>query len=125
MFCACFHLECTNSLYDFHSGNVDPFIFVYFSLLTRRVDFMKIKPTFPVSRGLLCLYDKQNNAWLLVDMKFLFSCSTRHLTRSLRSLVSYRLNCSTPKTDQYLISPYNITPESNMKVMRIKEMITN
>ena len=33
--------------------------------------------------------DKQNNTWLPVDMKFLLSCSTRHLTRSLRSLVSY------------------------------------
>ena len=26
-------------------------------------------------KGLLCLYDKQNNTWLLVDMEFLFSCS--------------------------------------------------
>ena len=31
----------------------------------------------------------------------------------------------TPKIDQYLISPHNITPKSNIKVMRIKEMITN
>ena len=50
-----------------------------------------IKLSFPVSKGLLCLYDKQNNIWSLVDKKFLFSCSTRHLTRSLRSLVSYRV----------------------------------
>ena len=35
------------------------------------------------------------------------------------------LNPLTPKSDQLLISPYNITPESNIKVMRIKEMITN
>ena len=35
------------------------------------------------------------------------------------------LNPLTPKSDQHLISPYNITPESNIKVMRIKEMITN
>ena len=42
-------------------------------------------------KGLLRLYDKQNNTWLLVDMEFLFSCSTRHLTRSLRSLVSNRV----------------------------------
>ena len=34
------------------------------------------------------LYDKQNNTWLLVDVKFLFSCSNRHLTRALRSLVN-------------------------------------
>ena len=29
------------------------------------------------------------------------------------------------KSDQRLISPYNINPESHIKVMRIKEMITN
>ena len=29
-----------------------------------------------------------------------------------------------PKSDQHLISPYKITPESQMKVMRIKLMVT-
>ena len=29
------------------------------------------------------------------------------------------------KSDQHLISPYIITPESHIKIMRIKEMITN
>ena len=37
----------------------------------------------------------------------------------------HKLNPLTLKSDQHLISPYNITPESNMKVMRIKEMITS
>ena len=31
----------------------------------------------------------------------------------------------TLRTDQHLISPYNITLESNIKVMRIKEMVIN
>ena len=53
-----------------------------------------MKSAFLPSKGLLCLYDKQNNTWLLVDMEFLFSCSTRHLTHSLRSLVSYRVKHS-------------------------------
>ena len=53
-----------------------------------------MKSAFLVSKGLLCLHDKQNNTWLLVDMEFLFSCSTRHLTCSLRSLVSYRIKHS-------------------------------
>ena len=53
-----------------------------------------MKSAFLLSKGLLCLYDKQNNTWLLVDMEFLFSCSTRHLTRSLHSLVSYRVKHS-------------------------------
>ena len=44
-----------------------------------------LKSTFLVSKGLLRLYDKQNNTWLIVDMKFFFSCSTRHLTRELSS----------------------------------------
>ena len=50
-----------------------------------------MKSAFLLSKGLLCLHDKQNNAWLLVDMEFLFSCSTRHVTRSPRSLASYRV----------------------------------
>ena len=57
--------------------------FIYFHLL--------MKLGFLLSEGLLCLYDRQNNTWLLVEMEFLFSCSTRHLTRSLHSLLSYRL----------------------------------
>ena len=35
------------------------------------------------------------------------------------------VNHVTPKSDQHLISPYNNTLESDMKVMRIEEMITN
>ena len=31
----------------------------------------------------------------------------------------------TPNSDQHLISPYNNIPESHIKVMRVKEMITN
>ena len=34
-------------------------------------------------------------------------------------------NPLTLKTDQHLISPYNIRPESHIKVTRIKKMITN
>ena len=64
-----------------------------------------MKSAFLPSKGLLCLYDKQNNTGSLVDMEFLFSCSTRHLTRvkhSKRNSVStrahvlfsiYHINC--------------------------------
>ena len=34
-------------------------------------------------------------------------------------------NPLTPKSDQHLISPDNITPESNIRVTRKKEMIIN
>ena len=37
----------------------------------------------------------------------------------------YSINTSTPKNDKHLISPYNITSESHITVMRMKEMITN
>ena len=38
---------------------------------------------------------------------------------------TFTCNLLTPNSDQHLISPYNIIPESNIKVMRVKEMITN
>ena len=44
--------------------------------------------------SLVCLYNKQNITCPLVDMNFIFSCLTRHLTRSLRSLVRYRVEHS-------------------------------
>ena len=37
----------------------------------------------------------------------------------------WRVNPLNPKSDQNQISPYNICPESDVRVMRIKEMITN
>ena len=40
------------------------------------------------------------------------------------SLIAH-INPLSPKSDQLLISPHNITPESNIKVTGIKEMITN
>ena len=47
-----------------------------------------------LAKGYMCLCDNQNNTWLLVHMKFIFSRSTRHLTRTLRSFVSYRVEHS-------------------------------
>ena len=37
----------------------------------------------------------------------------------------FHINPLNPKSDQHLVSPYNITPESNIRVMRMKEIITN
>ena len=36
-----------------------------------------------------------------------------------------RFNPLTPNSDWHLISPYHINPELNIKVRRIKELITN
>ena len=44
--------------------------------------------------SLVCLCNQQNITCPLVDMNFIFSCSTRHLTRSLRSLVKYQVEHS-------------------------------
>ena len=49
------------------------------------------KLAFPLSKGQLCLYDKQNITWLLTDMEFLFSCSTRREIPYLRALMHYSL----------------------------------
>ena len=35
------------------------------------------------------------------------------------------LNPLTPESDKHLISPFNISPESHVKVTRIKEAITD
>ena len=62
---------------NFHTCRLSPFhTMAYF-----KKQFMK---------AVLFLYNKQNNTKGLGDMEFIFSCSNRHLTRSLRSLVPYR-----------------------------------
>ena len=55
------------------------------------------------NHSLFFLYDKQNNTCLFADMKFFFSCSTRHLNRSLLPLVSYRVKRSLSCIVRYLI----------------------
>ena len=44
-----------------------------------------------------CLCNKQNITCPFVDMNFIFSCSTRHLTHSLHSLVRYQVEHSKVK----------------------------
>ena len=59
-----------------------------------------------------------------------FTCKFT-LINSQNKIFSTKLNephCLSPlisQSDQHLISPYIITPESHIKIMRIKEMITN
>ena len=55
---------------------------------------INLKLTSLFSKGPLCLYNKQYDKWLLADMEFLLSCSTRNLTSLLRSLVFYRVENS-------------------------------
>ena len=37
--------------------------------------------------SLVCLCNEQNYTWLIVDMEFLFKCSTSYLTHSLNPLM--------------------------------------
>ena len=61
-----------------------------------------MKLTFLVGKGLLCLYDKQNNTWLLVDTKFLCKEVYKHqLRNSLRRPIY--LNNSSDKTNYLVI----------------------
>ena len=50
---------------------------------------------------------------------------SREALRRPYGLTCTKLNSLTPKSDQHQVSPYSITTESNMNVMRIREMITN
>ena len=62
---------------------------------------------------------KIKHCWILLPSYLLLPCE-------MQGEVDVELiNPLTPKSDWHLISPYCITPESNIKVMRIKEMITN
>ena len=45
----------------------------------------------PKTLSEVCLYNKQNNTWLLVDMEYLFLFSTLYLTYLLCSLVRYQV----------------------------------
>ena len=47
-----------------------------------------------------------------------------YFTFVFSSLFLLFFNPLNPKSDQHLISPYNITPESQMKVLRKKLMVT-
>ena len=53
------------------------------------------------------------------------SCDQNSPTWLKGTPLSCHINHLTPKNDQHLISPYNITVESHINVMRIKETITN
>ena len=77
---ACFHPELANALYFSYSG---------LSILL----FSYINKVLSVKGCCVYMINKKNT-WLLEDMKFLFSCSTRNLTRTLRSFVSYRVEHS-------------------------------
>ena len=46
-------------------------------------------------------------------------------TLQICNRLSKHMNSLTPQSDQHLISPYNITPELNKDVVRIKVMIIN
>ena len=57
--------------------------------------------------------------WILLPSYLLLPCETQG------EVDVELINPLTPKSDWHLISPYCITPESNIKVRRIKELITN
>ena len=63
-----------------------------------------------------------------IEFKY-FSCLSYSRDRSFssrqREVRKLLLTLLIPESDQHLISPFNITHESNIKVVRIKEMIIN
>ena len=65
------------------------------------------------------------NACSSTDFKIFITSLTRfHQTTKAANLSELPANPITPSNDLHLISPYNVTPESSIKVTRIKEMIT-
>ena len=56
---------------------------------------------------------------------FLMHITIWNIAFSHLATVAGGLNLLAPKNDQHPISPYCIIPQSNIKVMKIEEMITN
>ena len=86
--------------------------------------FSKIFGKLPKMLSLVCLYNKQNITCLLVDMNFIFSCSTLYLTRTLCSLLRYRVEHSKIKfisTHRHVIS--SLSPFKCICLMGIKTFV--
>ena len=66
---------------------------------------------------------RKNYLLLLLKFKIFFKSTNSSVTPDfLFTMVPFKCissNSLTSKSDQHLISPYNITPESNIKVTRI------
>ena len=58
------------------------------------------------------------------ESKLRHSDSTPRCSATEPQIIRF-VNPSSPESDSHLISLYNISSESNIRVMRIKEMITN
>ena len=74
----------------------------------------------------LCLYNKQNITYSLMDMNFIFACSTPYLTRSLRSLVRYQVDHSKIKfvsTRGQVISSIHLPPFSQGVAARLDKTL--
>ena len=69
-----------------------------------------MKSAFLPSKGLLCLYDKQNKTWMLVNMEFLFSCSTRREIPYLRAPMYYSLFIVLPTPHPMYYSLFIVLP---------------
>ena len=103
------------------------------SLLLERVTVLEIeKMVVSTSRYFNCasLIMKLLNQFGIKDQKkgFIFSVlqeAWREQDLSREATDRYYFNSLTPNSDRHLISPHNTTPESNIRVTRIKEMITN
>ena len=79
----------------------------------------KLKNKVDVFLLLRRLCNKENNTELLGDVEFLFSYPARYFTRSLRSLVRYRVEHTIPREIPYLRAPYIIVNVLRLLWLRI------
>ena len=80
-----------SSLFGKSSENFGKYLktFILHSLLTfwEAVEIFRKYPEILEKSSLVCLYNEQKNTWLLVNMEFLFKCSTSYLAHSLHPLM--------------------------------------
>ena len=68
------------------------------------------------------------SVFFLLEMENIFNLSSRGSEKMrfvYQSPLGSYVNLLTLWSDQHLISPYNTTPESHIKITGIKEMITD
>ena len=61
----------------------------------------------------------------MINEEIISSVIQRETEMTISCNVLFHFNLLTPKSDQHLISPDNITPKSNIRVTRQKEIIMN
>ena len=96
-------------------------------LLWKKIVFLgkeSVRLIIPLKHSLKS-FRREIRTWTVCEWSQRLSKNWKHAHLLWVVIHLFILNRINPKSDEHLISLYSITPESNIEVMRIKEMISN